>query len=56
MPYGQHENVPEEGTREHQIFYIKKLRTWLSRNPKNNPVVDQEKEALDWALKELGEE
>ena len=50
------QNVPEEGTREYQIYHIKMLRNWLSKNPKNNPVVDKEKQALDWALKELGEE
>lgn len=50
------ENYPEEGTREYQVFYLKKLLSWLSVNPKNNPVVVKEADAIRWALKELGEE
>lgn len=49
-------NYPEEGTREAHVRYLKKLRGWLKLNPKNNPVVEAEANALDWVLKEIGEE
>jgi hypothetical protein len=35
---------------------LKKLRDWLAKNPKNNPVVTDEHDALVWVLGELGEE
>lgn len=43
-------------SRDEHIRYLKKLRGWLKLNPKNNPVVTAEAEALDWVLKEIGEE
>jgi len=49
-------DLPEKGTREYHIRYLKKLRGWLKLNPKNNPVVTEEFEALNWVLREIGEE
>lgn len=47
---------PEKGTKEYHLKMLKKLRAWLRINPKNNPVVVDEVSALDWVLKQIGEE
>lgn len=49
-------HYPEKGTKEYHVKMLKKLRGWLKLNPKNNPVVKDEADALDWVLKEIGEE
>lgn len=45
---------PEKGTRGYHIKMLKKLKAWLDKNPSNNPVVDDESAAIEWALEELG--
>ena len=46
-------NEPDEGTKEYQIFYLKKLQDWLSLNPKKSNLVRKEANAVEYAIKEL---
>lgn len=48
--------LPEKGTPEYNLFYLKKLQRWLSINPKNNPLVEIEAEAVQWAIDQLEKE
>lgn len=47
------EDIPPKDTPEYHKYYLRKLKNWLSRNPKNLPVVTAEAEAVEWALGEL---
>ena len=46
-------NEPDEGTKEYQIHYLKKLHDWLSLNPKKSNLVRKEANAVEYAIKEL---
>lgn len=48
--------MPEKGTREFHLKMLKKLQRWLSVNPKNNPLVKDEADAVQWAIDELEKE
>lgn len=44
--------LPEKGSPESHEYYLRKLYTWLKRNPKNNPLVDDEAAAVAYAYEQ----